>query len=366
MAATMAGCSLPTTLSAPPKAKPVTALHRKVQKKTPATSGGPTAQADPGGSSSYTVAPSPYDWFGPTLLPGHRIVAYYGNPATPVMGVLGDQPASAMLQRLDAQAAAYQALDPNTPVIKAFDMVTVTAMGYPEKNGTYSLMMGPQAIQKELDLARANHALLILDLQVGRGTVMADVKALAPFLAQPDVELALDPEFDMNSIPGGVPGRIFGKMTASEVNGALDYLNNLVIQDHLPQKILILHQFSNTMVIDWQAIKPVANVAFVRDQDGVAHDAAAEEIKVANYEEFVNHQRVSCTLGLQPTPPFPADAVIDPRHVSGRSLIRQWLEEANQIPVCGGFKVFYTRDTDPMTPEQVMSLTPKPMVIIYQ
>jgi len=306
------------------------------------------------------VLPSPYDWFGPTLLPDHRIVAYYGNPESEAMGILGFHPTGAMIARLDAQASRYQELDPTLPVLRALDMVTVVASGSPQPNGTYSIIMSPGTIQKELDLARAHRMLLILDLQVGRGTVRSDVRALEPFLVQPDVELALDPEFDMNSEPGGIPGHVIGSMKPGEINWTLHFLNGLVVRDHLPQKILVVHQFVDSMVPDWQDITPVDHVALVRDQDGVAHDAQEEQLKVQNYEEFVRDEPIWCTAAVEPKPPF-----TPPVPPTG-AQIEAWLRERGHVQVCGGFKVFYTRDIHPMDPEEVMSLDPPPLVVIYQ
>lgn len=46
-----------------------------------------------------------------TLLPEHRIVAFYGNPRSAAMGVLGQLPPEQMLDQLEQQAQAYAALD---------------------------------------------------------------------------------------------------------------------------------------------------------------------------------------------------------------------------------------------------------------
>lgn len=288
--------------------------------------------------------------FGPILLPKYRIVAYYGSPVTPAMGILGDQPTSTMLAQLVAQAKQYGALDPTHPVIEALEMVAVVAMGSPQSDHTYRLRMPYSMIQKELDLARAHHMLLILDVQVGHSTIPAEVRYLAPFLAQPDVELALDPEFDMK--PGNIPGREFGTMATSDINWTLAYLNRLVIQDNLPQKILIVHQFIESMVPDWSQIRPVTHVAFVRDQDGFG----GQKIKSANYERFIRSEAVPCTAGAY----APA---ANASHPSGAFWSELRIERSL---VCGGFKLFYKQDKGLMTPAQVLSLDPPPLVVIYQ
>src|SRR5215212_3733299 len=53
------------------------------------------------------------------LLPGKRIIAYYGNPHSKKMGVLGEYPEQQMLSMLDKTLAAWRAADPSTPVVPA-------------------------------------------------------------------------------------------------------------------------------------------------------------------------------------------------------------------------------------------------------
>ena len=56
-------------------------------------------------------------------------------------------------------------------------------------------------------------------------------------------------------------------MTASEINWVIDKLSNLVLTQHLPPKILIIHQFRELMLPDWQniRIKPGVEIVTVVD-----------------------------------------------------------------------------------------------------
>src|SRR6185437_9459432 len=51
-----------------------------------------------------------------SLLPAHRIVAFYGNPQSQKMGVLGEYPEQQMLSMLDARVAEWKKADPSVPV----------------------------------------------------------------------------------------------------------------------------------------------------------------------------------------------------------------------------------------------------------
>ncbi len=297
--------------------------------------------------------------FDAPILPHFRIVAYYGNPLTPAMGILGEQPQSLMISQLKAQAAAYAGLDPSHPVIPALEMVAVVASRSPGPGGTYSRRMPYSLIQKELDLARSINGLLILDVQVGHASVQSEVKYLAPFLAQPDVELALDPEFDM--APGGIPGIEFGTMPTSSINWTLTYLNNLVQADRLPQKVLIVHQFLRRMIPQWSLIQPQPYVALVRDMDGFG----GQGLKMALYERYVRHEAVACLSSPSAPIKVPTiDGLAEVTHASWL-LIQQTLSHPG--PPCGGIKIFYKADKPPLTPEQALTnLSPAPLVVIYQ
>ncbi len=289
------------------------------------------------------------DWFGPTLLPKYRIVSYYGNPLSATMGVLGQGTTQEMLARLAAQEQAYQTADPGHKVIGALELVAVVAQRSPGPQGYYSSRMPYSVIQGELDLARSHHLLLILDVQIGHATVQNEVQYLAPFLRQPDVELALDPEFAM--LPGDIPGVQFGSMPTPPINWALQYLQSLTVRYHLPQKILILHQFIESMVPDWQQIQEQPDVVLVRDLDGFG----GWQLKSSEYERFIQQEAIPYVV------PFKS-----PLGVRGALNGFYVARIESHFVVAGGMKLFYTQDHPLATPAMVLALDPPPLVVIYQ
>src|SRR4051812_54492 len=79
---------------------------------------------------------------GPTplansLLPSKRIVAFYGNPLSKKMGVLGEYPQAEMLTKLDTIIAQWQKADPTTRVQPALHLVASVAQGTPGKDSMY-------------------------------------------------------------------------------------------------------------------------------------------------------------------------------------------------------------------------------------
>ena len=254
------------------------------------------------------------------LLPGHRIVAYYGNPLVPAMGVLGQGTPDQMLARLQQQAAAYAAADPKTPVQPALELIVTVAQAGAGPDGMYRARMAPAMIDQVLSWANSKGYLLILDVQPGRSTFAAEVQPLLSYLQHPNVELALDPEFAMHG--NDVPGQTYGSVDAAAVNQVVQTLSNLVAANHLPPKILIVHRFRQDMVSNSSAIRPSPLVQVVMDMDGFGSNSE----KLSSYNAYVRDQPVQFA----------------------------------------GVKLFYTQDQPVFTPQQALNLTPTPFVVIYQ
>jgi hypothetical protein len=232
--------------------------------------------------------------------------------------VLGSEPpdriASAIEQR--AQQWAGHGL----PVQPAMELIATVAQGGPGPDGLYSAPIADSAVQQYLDVAHRNKMLLILDFQPGRGEFLPQVEHFAQFLTDPSVEVALDPEWKMSA--GEVPGRVIGSSSAASVLAVRDYLSRLIAAHHLPDKLLMVHQFTLAMLPDREHITPAKGVEIVFHADGFGTQSA----KNATWN------------GLN----FP-----------GR-------------PYGTGFKLFLRQDTDMMGPAQVLDRRPVPDVITYQ
>jgi hypothetical protein len=234
------------------------------------------------------------------------------------MGILGEQSGEARARALRQQAAAYTKLT-TKKVIMAYHLVAVVAQCTPGRDERWRRREAPAVIQAMLDEARANGFRLVLDIQPGHSTVAAEVAVLEPFLSQPDVDLALDPEFAMAGCE--TPGTQIGQMSAVEINGAIDRLERLIAAHRLPPKVLIVHQFRFDMLPDKPRIRQSDAVDIVLNMDGFGSKA----LKRASY----------------------------------RAVMRQPLAFA-------GIKLFYKQDSILFEPAEVLSLTPEPSVVVYQ
>ncbi len=254
-----------------------------------------------------------------SVLANSLLVTWYGNPNDPRMGVLGQYSGDDLAARLQRQAGAYAQFTGKN-VVPAYELIAVVAQGSAGDDGKWRRQETEEMIDDVLQQARANGFKLVLDLQPGHSTVQDELDYLRPWLEQPDVYLALDPEFDMWQ--GQTPGVEIGHMSSDEVNYAINYLTNLIQQNGLPPKVLIVHQFTMNMLPDKENIggSPVLDV--VLDMDGFG----AQWLKNDTWNMIMNQGQLEFS----------------------------------------GIKLFYDQDPGMFTPQQVMDMNPSPSVVIYQ
>ena len=200
------------------------------------------------------------------LLPTYRILSYYGFPTNELMGILGEYAKEDLLPILQEQAAAFEAADPSRPVKLAYEVIASVAQRDAGADGNYLEYTDPAWIQEYVDFTAANDLLLILDMQYGYNTTEQEMNAVREYLLYPHVHLALDPEFSVND--GEVPGEALGQIDAADVNWALQELANISIDNGLPPKILIVHQFNLYSITNKEQIVAPDGVQFVLEVDG--------------------------------------------------------------------------------------------------
>lgn len=329
--------------------------------------GDPEVAGEPSGAAQEAESPpAELPGGGRELFPAYRVVSFYGAPQDERLGELGiGSPASAA-QRLKRQAAPYETDE--RPVMLAFELIATIAEAGPGGDGLYRTRQTPAVIRRYLDAAREAGALLVLDIQPGRSDFMSEVRALDEFLAEPDVGLALDPEWRMG--PEEVPGQTIGSVEAAEVNRVARYLARLVDENDLPEKLLLVHQFTSDMISDRDALESPPGVALTLNVDGFG---TAEE-KRMKYEELVREDgpgggEEDADTGGDGAPAGGGDgadassAAEDPDAGGGRAD-RPRRDASEGSPI--GFKLFYEEDTGVMTPRQVLRLRPPPDVVVYE
>jgi hypothetical protein len=258
---------------------------------------------------------------GQVLFPMRRIVALYGSPGTPALGVLGHQDLAASIARAKAAAAQYKALA-RVPVIPAFEIIATVAQASAGRSGTYSFESSVGALRPWVVAATKAGLYVTLDLQPGRASLLAQAKKYRSLLKLPDVGLALDPEWKLQ--PGERPLQQIGSVSIAEVNSVSAWLARLTAQYRLPQKLLELHEFRLSMI---------QNIG----QLDVRHD---------NLAIVINMDGQGAPLTKQQT----------------------WQSVVANAPkgVFFGWKDFFTKDTPMLGPRRTIDRTPRPVLISYQ
>jgi hypothetical protein len=184
---------------------------------------------------------------GQLAFPGRRMIALYGTPGTAALGSLGEQDLDASIARAKALVAQYQPHS-DVPVIPAFEIITTVAATQPGADGDYSNEVEIAKIRPYVDAAKAAGVYVMLDLQPGRTDFLTQAKRYEELLAEPHVGLALDPEWRLQ--PQQVHLKQIGSVNIDEINQVGDWLAGMVRERNLPQKLLLLHQFRTSMIVD--------------------------------------------------------------------------------------------------------------------
>jgi hypothetical protein len=255
---------------------------------------------------------------GRTILPDFRVVAFYGAPQDDELGILGIGSPRHAAARLERQAKPYARR--GRPVLPAFELIAAIVTSEPGDGGDHSMRQDDSTIRRYLRVARAHRMLLLLDIQPGYAPFLQEAKAFERWLREPDVGLALDPEWSMK--PPLLPAQEIGSTDAATVNAVSRYLSDVVRRNHLPQKLLVVHRFTGDMIQAEHRLERHPGVALVVNVDGFGD----RPNKISKYHEFT------------------------------RDLRRRY----------NGFKLFYHEDQNLMSPKLVLRLRPQPDLIVYE
>jgi hypothetical protein len=151
------------------------------------------------------------------------------------------------------------------------------------------------------------------------------VRGFERYLHEPDVGVALDPEWAM--LPKQQPGRFYGQTTGNVINAVVEYLAAIVARENLPEKVLVFHQVNGYVVKGESNIKPSPGVVVIKSVDGLGPKGA----KITTYN---------------------------------------FLMRTTAAGVHAGFKLFFDEDRQNggalMTPAEVLALVPPPEYVMYE
>jgi hypothetical protein len=254
---------------------------------------------------------------GRTIFPRFRVVAFYGAPQSRGLGALGIGSPDQAGRKLARQAESYARK--TRPILPAFELLADVADRDPGTDGMYRTRQPPSVIRRYLRAARRAKALLVLDIQPGHADFLDETRHLDRWLREPDVGIALDPEWHT---PDAVPGTVIGSMTAAQVNAVARHVAAIVRRYDLPEKLFVVHQFTPNMIADKAQVQELPGLAMTMNVDGFGDRAN----KVSKYRLFT-HDGTNFHIG---------------------------------------FKLFYVEDTGLMRPRSVLALRPPPDLVVYE
>jgi hypothetical protein len=189
----------------------------------------------------------------------------------------------------------------------------------------YRNVMPDEHIERGYSMAKEIDGIMFLDLQVGLSTIQRELPQFREYFTRPEVHLGIDPEFSMKT--GDRPGTVIGSFNAADINFTIEWLSEIVRENELPPKVLVLHRFTQNMIQGYQDIRPTPEVQVVMHMDGWG----STELKTSTYRRVVEPESVQFA----------------------------------------GLKIFYKNDLKPpstgiFTPSEALNLHPKPVYIQYQ
>jgi hypothetical protein len=255
------------------------------------------------------------------LLLNTDVLAYYGHPASSLMGILGRHSKEEIHDQLQVLAEEYKAVNGGRDVITAFYIIYGTV----HPGGAIGII-NEEMLLSYIEYALDHTMLVFIDHQIGKYDPVDSLKTMLPYLKYPNVHLALDPEWRTTR-----PMQEIGMVTGAEINAAQKVMEEYIREQKLPgDRMLVIHQFRYSMIQNRSQVKSgLSTVRLVLCADGFGSPAA----KRGSYE---------------------------------------YNALATNIPI-KGFKLFYNSgirgagyDHPLLVPEEVYALNPRPSLIMYQ
>jgi hypothetical protein len=258
---------------------------------------------------------------GRKLFPDYRLVGFCGTPGAPELGELqGNFPKET--KELETRAAPY---GKGRPLLPVFELIAVVVQSGAGPDGKYRRRVDNSIVNAYLKAARQSKALLLLNIQPGQSDFLTEVKTFDSYLREPDVGIALDPEWAMK--PNQRPGKYYGQTDGETINEVAEYLSSIVSEANLPEKALVFHQVNRGVLKDEVQLKPFPGVVTIKSVDGLG----PMHSKIETYDYLM----MTIRHGIHP-----------------------------------GFKLFFDEDTRNgnriMSAKEVLALTPQPEYVMYE
>lgn len=258
---------------------------------------------------------------GTELFPRYRLFGYSGAPDSTGLGRLGIGDLDERVVEMQERGQEYAG---GREVMPVLELIATIVHAVPGQDGMYRTHQPDEVVQDYLDAARRHDAILLLNIQPGRADFLDEVKHWEDYLVEPDVGVALDPEWAVEE--GQTPGRVYGRTTGGELDDVAAYLADLVAEHDLPEKVMVYHQVHKGVVREEGDLRPHEGVVLIKSVDGIGDPGS----KIETYDS---------------------------------------VNETTPKGVVAGFKLFYEEDVvlgPIMTGDEVLALRPVPQYILFE
>jgi hypothetical protein len=259
---------------------------------------------------------------GRTIFPDHMLVGFCGTPGAPALGPLWEKP-DVKATKLLGFGAQYAG---NRKLLPVFELIAVVVQGYAGADHKWRMRIYDSVVDQYLRVARQNNGLLLLNIQPGASDFLTELKAFEKYWHEPDVGVALDPEWAMIDAKH-TPGVFYGQTTGDTISSVIQYLSDIVKQDDLPEKVLVFHRVNGYVVKHEEDIRQQPGVVVVESVDGLG----PKGMKINTYNFLMGTKA-------------------------------PWIHP--------GFKLFFDEDTRNgwrlMSPKEVLALSPPPEYVMYE
>jgi hypothetical protein len=236
------------------------------------------------------------------------------------MGILGRYSKEELNEKLVALADEYQKAGGRN-VLRAFYIIFGTVW----PGGDIGII-GEALLTEYIEFALENDMLVFVDHQIGKYSPQDSIKRMLPWLRYPNVHLALDPEWRTTK-----PMEEIGTVTASEINQVQRIMEDYIIENEIPgERLLVIHQFNYRMISNREKVEST----------------------------FSRVRLVHCADGFGPP--------------NVKRAAYAYNAQAANMPV-KAFKLFFDFgipgagiDYPLLSPKEVLSLNPRPYIIMYQ
>jgi len=260
----------------------------------------------------------PSNW--ESILLNSDILAFYGHPRSKNMGILGRFSKEELNEKLSSLAEEYQTAGGRN-VRKAFYIIYGTVW----PGGDIGII-NESLLKEYIEFALENDMLVFIDHQIGKYTPQDSIKRMLPWLKYPNIHLALDPEWRTTK-----PMAEIGTVTAVEINQVQRIMEDYIIENQIPgERLLVIHQFNYRMISNREKVE----------------------------SNFSRVRLVHCADGFGPP--------------NVKKAAYAFNAQASNMPI-KAFKLFFDFgipgagvDYPLLSPKEVLSLNPRPYIVMYQ